>query len=478
MSEFDPDKYLEEEFNPDEYLADDSAELPAAAPMAAASPEQALEVSPLEQAFLSVMDATPAPVAEALQTGADFAESLGAGVPVLGPIAAEAGAGMAGSTPEQEAATREASSPAASLVGEMAGTIGGFGLAPQAFLPQMGLSAADMAARGASGGKMAQDLTIEGLLGGAGAAAGKLVRGAGKMLDPEKLKKIAGKRAEAAAGLGATKSLRDKIAKMESTGTIEEGELGQRLLDAGVVRFGESTAQLAERAKELKELAGKEIGQILNDKAVFTKTAQDALAGKLEGTALSEIAQKTQKKIQTQIDLLEEAGEAVDLKDLNKIKSDIGKEIKDFTSDLPTKEGGRKVYTALKEAIEDGLAETELTRLREANKKFQAGTMAGDAALSQSNKPVGELSKSALLYGASTRQPAILASLAGRHLWNKYGNTFVAAGLNKKSVQAMGKHAARLAEAAEKGPSAVAALHFTLMQDDEKYRKKNTKEED
>lgn len=394
-------------------------------------------------------------------------------VPIAGPLAEKAAFALTGEDPEEFYARREAAQekyPVATGVGQATGTMGGFALAPAALTAQLGVSAADMALRGVEGEDMAKNLALEGALGGAGKLVGKALK-AGK-----KIPELAGKRAEAAAGLDLTKSLRDKIAKLESTGRIQPGEIGQTLLKQKIVTPGASAATIAERSRGLQKQAGKEIDALLAGKVSPTKIAQDALEGKIQTPALTEIAQKVNKKIQKQIDLLNSAGEKIDLAKLRQLKTEIGNEVGDFTSKASSKQAGVKITKAFKDSIEGMLAEADIERLRKLNKTFQAAKLAEDPSMSKSMLRISEASKQMGIYGAAAKKPVLPITVITKQIWNKYGDTLLAAGLNKTA--GIGKHAAAFAEAAEKGPSAVSALHFTLMQDDPEYRKNNTKKEE
>jgi predicted CopG family antitoxin len=408
-------------------------------------------------------------------------------VPVAGPLVekgvlAASEAISPGSAEEFQQRREQAAEdyPGATTLGGIGGSMAGFGvigkglgaLTGAPLRAGLGLSAADMASKGVDAKTGAGALALEAGLGGG-------LKGISKLKNlKEILTKKAGKRAEAAAGLDATKSLRDNISKLETTGKIKEGELGNRLLDQGVVQAGDTADNIARKALDNKKLAGKEIEGLLADASrIPVEDVQKAIQKELPNSvALNEFQQKLTKKLNTQIDILEEAGETLSANDLNKAKSEIGREVKDFLSDAPNKEAGKKIYKAMTTSIENSLGEAQLERLRAANKKYQALTMAEDAATSQAGRGPSEMSKSMALYGAATGNPLLPSVVASKSVWNKYGNALMAAGLKKGAD--LGKHVEAFARAAEKGtPSAIGTLHFQLMQSDEAYRKRNSKKE-
>jgi len=416
---------------------------------------------------------------DALDDAGTFMESVGRGIPILGPLAEKGGAALAGMSDEeydQYKARQQEESPTLTGAGELVGTMAGFGAAPAALPAQLGISAADHMMRGEGAEGTAKNVAMEG-------AAGVMLPAAFKSLGKaaskasQGLAKGAERQAEKAVGLNMSKKLRDTLAKMESTGRIGKGDIGRQLLDADLMRPG-GARKLADRATQQKELAGREIGDLLERTGdIPVDDLKSALRARLPETPiLNEVQQTIENKVTKQIDMLDEAGSHISATDLNKAKSEIGKQVKDFLAESAPKEANKRIYHAMKESIEDSMDEKMLEKLRAANKKYQAMKMAEDAALGKAGTPESALGKLAAVGSASHGNMVLPAAVVSRSLWNKYGNTLAAAGLEKGSKIAA-KHATRFMEAAEKGPQAVAALHYILMKDDPEYRKSHTKEE-
>jgi len=404
---------------------------------------------------------------------------IGSGLPVVGPLVDEAAktelvSGRKGGMTDEQYSKLVEMGGSNREGGKAIGTMGGFMAAPGAVLPQLGLSAADMASRKMIGGQdisgpqAGGTLALEGALGASGKLLAKFKGLQDKMITQ------AGKQAEAAAGLSSSKSLRDKLAKMEASGKIKPGELGNRLIENGVVRAGDTAASVAKKSGVLIDNAGKEIDQLLSGKSVPTQKVQDALLNTLDKPAYTELREKVIKKVNTQVDLLEEAGENLDLTDLRKIKSEIGREVSDFQSKASSKEAGKHIYKGLTNAIENSLGERELNKLRELNKKFEVGRMAEEAASGTANSGMSGLRKMGVVTSTITGNTAVAGGLVAEHVFGKYKPALLAAGLTKASH--LGKYAEKFATAAEEGPKAIGALHFQLLQDDKQYRKKHMKD--
>lgn len=472
MSEFDLDKYIEEEeaaFDVDSYLNQEEAiEAPVEAP--AVTQESPLpDFKPSGSGFLgATLDtkADPQALIEGLVEGAR-------NVPVAGPLAEKAALAITGEDEEEFLARRDAAKekyPVATGVGELVGTVGGFAAAPGALPAQLALSGADMAARGKSAAEMAGPLALETALGGTGKALSKL-----KGLK-EKLLLKAGRQAEKAAGLQSSKKLRETIAKLEASGKLKPGEAGNRLLNDGIVQAGDTAADVANKSQTMLKEVGEEIGQVLSEVEVPTQAAQDALLREIDTDAFSPFKQKIQKKINAQVDLLEEAGEKIDGKLLNELKSEYGKEVKNFMDKSSNKAANKAIYRGLTNAIEETLGERELAKLRALNEKYSLGKMVEDPAREMASGGMSGLRKMGIATSVATGNPVVAGVLVADYVFDKYKPALLAAGLKKASD--LGKYSDKFAEAAEKGgQAAIGALHYKLMQEDPEYRKKHNKEE-
>ena len=431
--------------------------------------------------FLGASVKDSVPLGEHLMSAAKGLEAVGQNLPIVGPMAERGAMALNDMTPEQYEAYKAKSAeqhPIATKAGEAVGSIGPYAAIPGVGLgslaASLGVSGADQAMRGKSAGEIGANLAQEGIVGGVTMGLGKLLK---KLPSPERMRELAGINAEKAAGLHSTKSLRDKLSRMEAAGDIKPGELGNRLLDEGVVQAGDTAKAVAAKSKALYEEAGKEIESLLRGNKAYTQKVQDNLLKQADTPALTALQEKISKKINTQVDLLEELGETIDLSDLNKIKTEIGNEVKDFTSKASSKEAGKRMYESLTDSIQKSLGERELSKLKELNKKYQAGAMASEPASELANKGMSGLKKMGITTAVVTGNPHVAGALAGSHVFDMYKDAFQAVGIRKASN--LGKYVVPFAEAAEKGgKTAVGALHFKLMQEDPEYRKKHQKKED
>lgn len=419
--------------------------------------------------------------AGALDAGAQVARS----VPILGSLVEDAVSTIDPEVSARMDAVAE-ESPVASRAAQFAGSmlspipgLQGAGVANKAanIGKELGVSAADATVRGDTddlGQRLASEAGIMSALG----AGGKLAQNVG-----ESLGQTAGKLAESAAGLDLTKSLRKKLAQLEATGAIEEGELGRMLLDEGVISAKNlSKSKVAKAATEAKGRAGADIGDII--------AQADPLSRRDLAKKLAERMQKlpaisdTKEVDQLRNDLLgriqrlrdnAQVDDAMSAQDALFAKARSGDQVNDFVTPSMTKFGAREQYGAFKEGLEEAVP--NLAQYQAANKKFQAMKLAEEAT---ENKAVTDnasgLSKTIALSGLAGGNMALPAAVAGRALWKSFGGTLAASGLNK--AHKFGKYSGNFAEASSKGPEAVRALHFMLMQDDPEYAKANSKEDE
>lgn len=448
---------------------------PAEEPM----PPQAPEFTPSGSGFLGATLANSVPLSEHLMSAGKGLEAVGQNLPIVGPMVEKAAMAVNDMTTEQYEAYKAQSAeefPIATKTGEVAGSVAPYAAIPGSGLgalgASLGVSGLDQAARGKSSAEIGQNLAMEGALGGLGIGAGSLLR----KINPEKLRQMAGLRAEAAAGLDSSKALRDKLTKAIDAGKIKKGELGNRLLDQGVVQATDTAAEVAEKSKVLADAAQGEIDQILKPHAAQTQSVQDNLLEQLDTPALTALKGRINKKINTQVDLLEEAGETLDLKTLNSLKDEIANEFSSTAKSAGSK-ANEKLKAGLTKSIEKSLGERELNRLRELNKQLEVANMARDTAGEVANKGMSGLKKMGIATSIATGNPHVAATLAASHVFEKHKDAMLAVGIRKAS--GIGKYAAQFADAAETGgKTAVGALHFKLMQEDPEYRKQHSKKED
>lgn len=440
---------------------------------------QAPEFTPSGSGFLGATLTNSVPLGEHLMSAGKGLEAVGQNLPIVGPMVEKAAMAANDMTPEQYEAYKAQSSeefPIATKAGEVAGSVGPYSAIPGSGLgalgASLGVSGLDQAVQGKSGAEIGQNLAMEGALGGLGMGVGSLL----KRINPEKLRQMAGLRAEAAAGLDSSKALRDKLTKAIDEGKIKKGELGNRLLDQGVMQATDTAADVAEKSKALADAAQGEIDQILKPHAAQTQSVQDNLLEQLDTPALTALKERINKKINTQVDLLEEAGETLDLKTLNSLKDEIANEFSSTAKSAGSK-ANEKLKAGLTKSIEKSLGERELNRLRELNKQLEVANMARDTAGEVANKGMSGLKKMGIITSVATGNPRVAATLAASHVFEKHKDAMLAVGIRKAS--GIGKYAAQFADAAEAGgKTAVGALHFKLMQEDPEYRKQHSKKED
>lgn len=337
--------------------------------------------------------------------------------------------------------------------------------APATIPAQMGLAGADMASRGAIGG---QEITPEevGIMAGATMAPAGLGKLAQKFKGmQEKMITKAGKQAETAAGLGASKKLRDRLSQLEKEGKIKPGQLGNELIEEGVVAAGDTPTSVAKKAKELADRADGEINETLGDLSTYAAGVQKDLVDAVRSPALSAAQEAAKNKVRKQAKLLSRAGEDISLKDLRKIRDEAAKK---------GSGGNKTIEESLSKSIDNALGEDELQKIRALRDKLQAGQLAEEGAGDIANQGMSGLRKMGIVTSMISGNPAIAGGLAAEHVISKYRPALAAIGLTKASQ--LGKYAERFADAAEnRGKAGVGALHFQLMQDDPEYRKKNMK---
>ena len=265
---------------------------------------QAPEFTTEGSGFLGASVKDSVPLGEHLMSAAKGLEAVGQNLPIVGPMAERGAMALNNMTPEQYEAYKAKSAeqhPVATQAGEAVGSIGPYAAIPGVGLgslaASLGVSGADQAMRGKSAGEIGANLAQEGIVGGATMGLGKLLK---KLPSSEELLELAGKKAESAAGLDLSKSARKNIATAEITGDIKPGELGNKLLDLGIVKPFQSARKTAEAAHDASQRYSDEISKLLegsedipikdlvkNIKAqktgeMYTSAAEDAIIKKAD----------------------------------------------------------------------------------------------------------------------------------------------------------------------------------------------------
>lgn len=192
------------------------------------------------------------------------------------------------------------------LAGQAAGIVApalvtGGASAPESLLGAAGQGAAvgagfgagnaiDTLASGGSGTQAAGDVALGAGLGAAGGAIGQKLSGLAESAIPG-IESYAAKKATSAVGMGS-----DELGRMSPQ---EVTNLGQLLLDKGIVKKGASTQEMFDAAKNLHEQYGAKIGQIGNQATELGLTSDtqpllDALGEKYN--AASELSNPDERK--------------------------------------------------------------------------------------------------------------------------------------------------------------------------------------
>lgn len=289
------------------------------------------------------------------------------------------------------------------------------------------------------------------------------------------LKKLAN--SQAVRSLGGTKGQVEKLGS-------KSNELGAMLLDKKIVSPLASSKEIAERvATQGEDLANqtKPIYEAAKDVDTSTGTLLDEIKGHIAELRSNPGNAPVIKKLQNYADELTDAGQvAYNPAELRKYRQAIDRTI-NFTSDAPSQIASKDMRGLIREK-EMGAIEKLDPALREQNeglfKNIHLNSLADDmaekgAAKSASNNEVGLNSYlAAETFKKAGESNLVTASvLAAKEFGKRYGNQISAVTLDKISkAMTSGQFAPIFASVADKGPSAVAAMHQVLKEKNPEYR--------
>lgn len=381
----------------------------------------------------------------------------------------------------------------------------------------LGNSEADLT-KGDVGGAV-RDTTIGGTIGAAmkpvGWAVGKAASGLKNMIDPAWLEELAQSRA--AKALGYSKGM------LKKPGAIPRSrEVGQEMLDNGVIKWNSSAEDMASGASDLVENKGKEIGDFLRGRTPSFETA-DMVAALNKVRPMNSEGQwlrggqydKINKLIDEAIDTARAHGDMIPFEEANKLKGML-QNVVNWQSTNVEQETGRKIAGAARESIDTTLenraksvADPHMTfrdeysspqeameRVEEffANKKtYGAAQEAQDALANRvssdaSGKDFGLMDAVVGTgLGATKGMGTAVAAVSGKKLYDKFADPAIASAANagakamhsigdkipeflKSAPEKLGKYAGVLGAAARQGAQAVTIRHFVLSNTDPEYR--------
>lgn len=373
----------------------------------------------------------------------------------------------------------------------------------------------------------ARDTAIGGTIGAAmkpvGWAVGKAGSAIKNMINPEWLEELAQSRA--AKALGYTKAM------LKKPGAIPRSrEVGQEMLDKGVIKWNSSADDMSEGATDLLETKGKAIGDFLRGRTPSFETS-DMVAALNKVRPTNSEGQwlqggqydKINKLIDEAIDTARAHGEMIPFEEANKLKGML-QNIVNWQSTNVEQETGRKIAGAARESIDNTLTaraksvadphmtfrdeysspEEAMSRVEEffANKKtYGAAQEAQDALANRvSSDATGKdfgLTDAVLGtgLGATKGMGTATAAVSGKKLYEKYADPAIASAANwgaktlksvgdkipellKTNPAALGKYAGVLGAAARQGAQAVTVRHFVLSNTDPEYREMIRRMED
>lgn len=386
----------------------------------------------------------------------------------------------------------EEANPGTYMTGQFAGGAGtallsggtGLGaLAAQGALQGFGSSDADLTEgnyKGAIG-----DTVIGGSLGAAGEAVGRL---GGKLLS----KVPVGKAFDAVSGrLGQTA---ENLAVKATGATGKQAEnfapnAGRELLDRGIVRFGRTAEDVAERAANASKEAGQAIGSALKDlDARGVKASVENVTSAIEGK-IKELAEVPGndtiiRQLNRELDNLYERG-------ASELPVSIGEKAKrafqsqtNYASPEAEKKASAQLASAFKDEVESAAMKADPTianKFMEDKKVYGLLKPIQEAAekrASQLNQsPFGGFGDFAAGAAGSIGGGAGVAATVGarRLLAPRIASSGAIIADNladvvAKSPQVLGKFAKPLAAAAARGGNSLAATHFVLAQTNPEYR--------
>jgi hypothetical protein len=259
-----------------------------------------------------------------------------------------------------------------------------------------------------------------------------------------------------------------------------------------------TTASKIDRTNDFIEQTGEEIGEIVaQGKGVDTRKLADRLRAKADefslvekgtGDKLNKLADdidSVAKGSQRPTGLVDEMGkpltrdvagkQTLTTEELRHQKSELGRRVKDFLSDVPSKDAAKAAYGEFSEAIEESLPTDQLRQaLKAKNADYQKGKLLEEGL---SGKEVADEGRSLFSMPNVALGGVVNPALPiARELGNTYGRSFAAAGLNLNKISNKPQWAEKFSEAIKKaGPGgeqqAIASTHFLLQQTDPAYKK-------
>lgn len=387
----------------------------------------------------------------------------------------------------------ETANPGTYMTGQVAGAI-----AP-ALLTAGGSTAATAASLAAQGaaqglGSSEADLT-EGDVGGAlrdtaiGTGTGLVAAGAGKLLNKIPVGKMAEKAGQYL-GKGAERLAENATGATANQAMKFEANAGRELLDRGLVGFGDTAENIANKVSAAKSAAGKEIGDSLaqlDAKGVVSQV--DNVVAQLESQIdeLSKVPgnEKIVRQLQAEVDNLYERG----VSQLPVSEGELAKrayhgQVNNFSPEADKKAAGYlgDAFKAESERAATAADPALADKFMQSKKDFKLFSPIEEAAekraAQQAQSPFGGLSDyiaggtglaaggpvgaAASVIGKRVIAPRLASS--GAVLADNLADAL------KASPQLFGKFAKPLQEAAARGGTSLAATHYVLQQTNPEYR--------
>jgi hypothetical protein len=469
---------------------------------------------------------------------------VGSGLPVVGPMVDEAAkteliSGRKGGMTDEQYSKLVEMGGGNREAGKAIGTMGGFMAAPGALLPQLGLSAADMASRKMIGGEdiTAGDAALSGGLEVAANVMPKAMKYGMDKMSPSVLRKLA--EINAVEALDPTsKQLGDMISTPAAGFENQRQELGRTMIDQQLLggdkeailkslqrkreslgnKLGDQVTDISSKASDVP--TRKDISEVLKGKATDRRTdvLDDEIAShfdkasqtfktpemkeaerhikKLDNLASTSPDPDVAAKAAADANELREmmpTGE-LDFENLVTIRKELdAKAFSAYKTDSPTGDKIKEVAKTIRD-IEDDIAMGIDIDYKTTKGLYSSVKSLEKLAVGASGKAerdaIGGITKAInrtlpSIFGATTGFAVggpvggvigtAVGNRAGR-VWAKYGPQLKAAGFEKASKLPT-KYLRELVEELNKsGPIAAGALHFKILQEDKQARKKHMKD--
>lgn len=360
-----------------------------------------------------------------------------------------------------------------------AATVGN--LAMQGAAQGLGSSEADLTEGDVLGA--AKDTALGGVIGGATGVAGKA------------LSKIpVGKIAEKASGYlgrGAEKLAENATGATANQALKFEANAGRELLDRGLVKFGDTAENIAERVGKAKSAAGKDIGDSLAalDAKGVTSSVDNVVAqleSKIDELSRTPGNERIIKQMQAEVDNLYNRGASnLPVSEGELAKRNFHGQVNNFSPEADKKAAGyvgdafmgesERAATAAEPELAEKFMQSKkdyklFSPIEEASERRAAqqaqapfagmGDLAAAVPGMLSGGPLGAIGSV-----AAKRLIAPRVAASGAVLSDQLAS-YVA-----KSPQMFGRFAPMLQEAAKRGTTALAARHYILSQTEPEYRK-------